>query len=170
MMNNSLAPSQPPLPPGPPPGPPPPRGPPPVPQRAAMIQLQEEDMGDDSGAGGPVGGGGFGGVGGLLSESAFAAKHPGAVTLQVQCPADESNPAWGLQGQTLALPVGSVMRSVKEVKEQLSPLLGGMPVNKMQIKSPLHGFLKDGQSLASYNIGAPDSAYLELRTRSRGGR
>ncbi len=171
MMTNSLAPSQP-MPPGPPPGPPPrgppPRGPPPPPPRAAPIQLQEEDMGDDSAGAG--GGGGGGGVSGLLSESEFAAKHPGAVTLQLQCPVDESNAAWGLQGQTLSLPVGSVMRSVKELKEQLSPLLGGMPLNKMQIKSPLHGFLKDGQSLASYNVGAPDSSFLELRTRSRGGR
>ena len=124
-------------------------------------------MGDDSMGGG---GGGGGGGGDLLSESAFAAKFPGAVTLQVQCPADESNAAWNLQGQTLSVTVGSVMFSVKELKEQLSSLLGGMPPGKMQVKSPLHGFLKDGQSLASYNIGAPESAYLELRTRSRGGR
>ena len=108
----------------------------------------------------------------MLSEAQFASKHPGAVSVRVRAPVDDSNPAWGLMGQVVVLEVGSVMRSVKELKEQLSPQLGEMPVNKMQLKSLEQGvFLKDTQSLASYNLGDPDSpVVLELSVRSRGGR
>ncbi len=107
-----------------------------------------------------------------MSEAQFASKHPGVVSVRIKAPADDSNPAWGLVGQVLVLEVGSVMRSVKELKEQLSSMLGEMPGNKMQLKHLEQGvFLKDTQSLASYNLGDPDSpTVLELSVRSRGGR
>jgi hypothetical protein len=92
------------------------------------------------------------------------------VSLSVAIPMDDSNPAWKLEGQSLLVEVPSVMRTVKEVKEILSPMLGEMPVNKMQLKSVEQGFLKDGQTLASYNLGGPGSSDIELVTRSRGGR
>ena len=119
--------------------------------------------------------GGMGGGPALLSESAFAAAHPGVVSVSVQVPVDESNPGWNLTGQLLILQVGSVMRTVKELKEQLAPMVGEMPLNKMQLRVGGEGgggvFLKDHQTLASYNLGAPGSGVVvELVTRSRGGR
>lgn len=92
----------------------------------------------------------------------------GPVVLAVKVPEDDSNPSWGLRGQVLSVTVSGVRVSVKEVKELLTPLLGGMPPNKMQLRSGLHGFLKDQQSLASYNLA--HNTQLELLTRSRGRR
>ena len=49
------------------------------------------------------------------------------------------------------------------LKEQL----GGMPVNKMQIKHPVSGFMnKDGLSLAHFNVGP--MATLDLVPKTRG--
>jgi hypothetical protein len=108
----------------------------------------------------------------LLSESAYASANPGAGSISIQAPQDESATTWNLKGQLVKLEIGSVMSTVREVKEQLSPLLGGMPPNKMQLRNAEQGvFLKDAQTLASYNLGAAGSStVLELVTRSRGGR
>jgi len=120
------------------------------------------------------GGGGKGPA--LLSESAYAAAHPGVVSVSVKVPVDDSNPSWNLAGQLLVLEVGSVMRTVKALKEQIAPMVGDMPLNKMQLRVGGEGggggvFLKDPQTLASYNLGAPGSgSVVELVTRSRGGR
>ncbi|EKU22568.1 splicing factor 3A subunit 1 [Nannochloropsis gaditana CCMP526] len=108
----------------------------------------------------------------LLSESAYASANTGAGSISIQAPQDESAATWNLKGQLVKLEIGSVMSTVREVKEQLSPLLGGMPPNKMQLRNAEQGvFLKDAQTLASYNLGAAGSStVLELVTRSRGGR
>jgi len=45
------------------------------------------------------------------------------------------------------------MPTIKAVKGWLASELGGMPVNKMQLKSAAQGFLKDGATLAFLNIG-----------------
>ena len=52
-----------------------------------------------------------------------------------------------------------------------------MPVNKMQVKSPALGFLKDGLTLAVYNIGKEEEegwngpgTVLELVPKVRGRR
>jgi hypothetical protein len=91
----------------------------------------------------------------------------GPVLMYVQAPVDDVNPQWGLTGQNVSIK-SNVMATIKDVKEQLSPMLGGMPVNKMQLKTQAHGFLKDSSTLAAYNIG--NNAVIELLTRSRGGR
>ena len=59
------------------------------------------------------------------------------------------------------------MTLVKDLKEMLGRELCGMPINKQQLKHS-SGFLKDNQTLASYNIG--NAAHLELSVRSRGGK
>jgi hypothetical protein len=90
------------------------------------------------------------------------------VVLAIKCPEDDSNPQWNLRGQLISLSVPGVKASIKEVKELLTPMLGGMPPNKMQLKSPASGFLKDSQTLASYNVAG--NTTLELLPRSRGKR
>lgn len=90
------------------------------------------------------------------------------VTLQISIPLDVSNKAWNFNGQTLNLAV-NVMTKVKAIKEKLQPLLGGMPINKIQLRSTSIGFLKDATSLAFYNIGHMNP-HLELVPKTRGGR
>ena len=109
----------------------------------------------------------------LVPEAEFSAQYGDApVKLSVLIPAS-SEPgaaAWGLAGQTLEVRL-SVGASGRELKEALGALLGGMPVNKQQIRRrdrPDLGFLKDTQSLASLNIG--DHSALEMTVRSRGGK
>jgi hypothetical protein len=56
---------------------------------------------------------------------------------------------------------------MKELKNMLKEQLGGMPVNKMQIKHPVSGFMnKDGLSLAHSNVGP--MATLDLVPKTRG--
>lgn len=57
---------------------------------------------------------------------------------------------------------------MKDLKDCIGVLIGGMPSNKQQLKSPC-GFLKDKDTLASLNIGGANST-LELSVRSRGGK
>lgn len=70
------------------------------------------------------------------------------------------------------------MTTIKGVKKRIREELGGgMPVNKMQVKSPALGFLKDGITLAVYNIGKEEEegwngpgTVLELVPKVRGRR
>jgi len=62
-----------------------------------------------------------------------------------------------------------VMTKVKAIKQQIRVKLGDMPVNKMQLKSPEIGFLKDSLSLAYLNIG-PNNNSLSMVPKVRGGR
>jgi splicing factor 3A subunit 1 len=104
-----------------------------------------------------------------LSEADFVKSLPNRnVKLNITIPRDTSNAAWNLDGQTISLQV-DVMTSVKVIKESLQPHLGSMPINKIQLKSPDIGFLKDSLSLAYLNIGHTD-AYIEMVPKVRGGR
>lgn len=104
-----------------------------------------------------------------LSEADFVKSLPNRnVKLNISIPRDTSNTAWNLDGQTISLQV-DVMSSVKAIKESLQTHLGSMPINKIQLKSPDIGFLKDSLSLAYLNIGYPDAS-LEMVPKVRGGR
>lgn len=102
-----------------------------------------------------------------LSETDFVESLPDRnVKLNISIPRDTSNTAWNLNGQKISLEV-DVMTSVKAIKESLQTHLGSMPINKIQLKSPGIGFLKDSHSLAYLNIGSTD---LEMVPKVRGGR
>jgi len=104
-----------------------------------------------------------------LSESDFAnSLDDPTVTLSIIIPNDESNVSWNFIGQTVTISV-DVMTKIKTVKQKLQTFLGGMPVNKMQLKSRDLGYLKDASSLALLNIGN-HSQPLELVPKVRGGR
>jgi len=103
-----------------------------------------------------------------LSASDFASSLPSQnVPLTISVPNDPSNYGWMFNGQTISITV-DVMMKVKEIKQQLQPQLGGMPVNKMQLKAAT-GFVKDSLSLAHLNIG-PNNGSLELVPKTRGGK
>lgn len=105
----------------------------------------------------------------MLSESEFAASlTKPEVTLQIRIPNDPSQMAWNFYGQILSMTV-NVMSKVKEVKAELSRThLNGMPSNKIQFKDAKSGFLNNGMTLASLNIGP--TATVELIPKTRGGR
>lgn len=103
-----------------------------------------------------------------LSASDFASSLPSPIVpLTITVPNDPSNSGWMFNGQTISITV-DVMTKVKEIKQQLQPKLGGMPVNKMQLKSAT-GFIKDSLNLAHLNIG-PNNGSLELVPKTRGGK
>ncbi|TMW58022.1 hypothetical protein Poli38472_013496 [Pythium oligandrum] len=102
----------------------------------------------------------------LLAEKEFAALHPGNVKLAIKVPQDADNAQWKLTGQTIIIEV-DVMDTIRTLKEKLMGELGGMPVNKQQIKSAV-GFLKDTLTCAHYNF--VNGTALELSVRQRGGR
>ena len=82
-------------------------------------------------------------------------------------PVDPSVPAWGLGGQSVSISV-SVMSTVKQLKESLSSVLGGMPAAKQQLKAVTGGaFFKDTQTLAALNLG--EGASVDLTVKTRGG-
>ena len=82
-------------------------------------------------------------------------------------PVDGSVPAWGLGGQSVSVTV-SVTCTVKQFKESLSALLGGMPAAKQQLKAVTGGaFFKDSQTLADLNVG--DGVSIDLSVKTRGG-
>jgi len=132
--------------PPPPAGAMPPMPPPPMPESAPAVPTSDEP----------------------LSEADFRASLDSpTVSLTIQVPDDPSNAAWNFNGQSVSLSV-DVMAKVNAVKSELQSHLGGMPTNKMQLKDESIGFLKDGSTLAHYNIGP--TATLELIPKTRGRR
>ncbi|KAK1744933.1 splicing factor 3A subunit 1 [Skeletonema marinoi] len=105
----------------------------------------------------------------ILSESDFIAtlSNPDNVPICIQVPHDSSNADWNFNGQIVDVSLAASAK-MKAVKEALKPMLGNMPMNKMQLKHPTTGFLKDNFALAHYNIGPMTT--LELVPKTRGGR
>jgi splicing factor 3A subunit 1 len=105
----------------------------------------------------------------IMSEAEFAKSLSNSkIYLLIKIPNDPTYEAWNFNGQTISITV-DVMTAVKDIKQQLQSRLGGMPLNKMQLRSSNIGFLKDNLSLAYFNIG-PSNNSLELIPKIRGGR
>ncbi|KAL9181521.1 hypothetical protein ACHAXT_010326 [Thalassiosira profunda] len=105
-----------------------------------------------------------------LSEADFIAAlpNPDEVPICVQVPHDPSNAKWNFNGQIIDLTVKATS-TIKELKGLLKEQLGGMPMNKMQLKHPSSGFMnKDGLSVAHFNVGP--MATIDLVPKTRGGR
>ena len=106
----------------------------------------------------------------LLSESDFIStlSDPDDVPICVRVPHDPSNSQWNFNGQTIDIPAKATT-TVKDLKAALKEQLGGMPMNKMQLKHPSSGFMnKDGLSLAFFNVGPMTT--IDLVPKTRGGR
>ena len=103
----------------------------------------------------------------LIPEAEFAASLSSpSIQLEIQIPHDPTQMAWNLYGQTVSLNL-PVLNTVKEVKDELRTHLNDIAINKMQLKSNLHGFLKDNLSLAYYNLGPLVSLDMVPKTRVR---
>jgi splicing factor 3A subunit 1 len=99
----------------------------------------------------------------LLPEAEFLLLHPGAATVQVQCPDAEGHA--GLTGQLLEIAVHSLADTVGAVKAKVSDAVS---VGRAKLGLAAGGaFLREGLSLAHYNL-APGAA-LALSVRERGG-
>ena len=106
----------------------------------------------------------------ILAPEAFIASlsDPANVEVTVQTPADSTNASWNLDGRAVSVRVDVTTGTVKAVKEACRSELGGMPTNKMQLRMPGAGFLKDKDTLAGLNIGPGTT--LDLVPKKRGGR
>mmetsp|Transcript_7150 Transcript_7150/g.10551 ORF Transcript_7150/g.10551 Transcript_7150/m.10551 type:complete len:515 (+) Transcript_7150:824-2368(+) len=103
----------------------------------------------------------------LIPAQKWAKKNPGLAELHIKVPEEGGDDSWGFRGQVIQLSA-DLMQTVKSLKEKLSGILGGMPVQKMKFKTNLHSVLKDNETLASYNIASGN--ILELSVKERGGR
>lgn len=102
---------------------------------------------------------------GLVSEADFAKFIGNAPqTISIKTPIDDSNPAWALKGQTVAIQC-KVTDTIRAVKQALSSELGKMPASKQQLRHPSLGFLKDALTLAHFNIKSGDTIELKVRRR-----
>jgi len=106
--------------------------------------------------------------GGLVSAEEWASAHPGPVSVKVQVPQDEGNAKFNFNGQLLSLDGVAMNSTVKDIKERLQEMLGGLAANKLKLTSQKLGVLKDQQTLASYNFS--DGELLYVATKERGGR
>ncbi len=95
--------------------------------------------------------------------------YPGPCSIDILLPNDPSScPKFLGNSLTISLSNG-VQTTMKEMKELLSSAyLDNFPVNKIQLKHNIHGFIKDTNSLASVNL--VNSSILELSIKTRGGK
>mmetsp|Transcript_3194 Transcript_3194/g.9737 ORF Transcript_3194/g.9737 Transcript_3194/m.9737 type:complete len:631 (+) Transcript_3194:145-2037(+) len=102
--------------------------------------------------------------GGLVPEEEWIAKHGDNVQVHVKAPT-HSNKEWDLQGQTISLqvPLKATVGALKATLAQLTHL----PSNKQKLQVDVLGFLKDSQTLASYNIGKDATVVLEVKERGK---
>ena len=106
----------------------------------------------------------------ILSAEEFLASlpDPKSVAVSVQIPHDPSCSKWNFDGRVLDVIVDVTTATVKTIKEGCQSDLGGMPINKMQLRMTGTGFLKDKDTLAKLNVGP--GATLDLVPKVRGGR
>ncbi|MES1922838.1 hypothetical protein MHBO_004365, partial [Bonamia ostreae] len=89
------------------------------------------------------------------------------VSVTVRVPKDDSRKEWLFQGQVLSIPM-KLSDNVATLKIYIGKNLNAMPVKKMKLKVVGGSFLKDGLSLAYYNITS--HVPLEIGVKARGGR
>ena len=101
----------------------------------------------------------------LIPESEFIESHPGAATIQIQCPVVTGNEK--LTGQILSIEIDSLRESVSAVKKKISKATGAA-VNKLRLSRESVGILVDALSLGHYNVGF--DVKLQLSLKERGGK
>ena len=107
----------------------------------------------------------------ILPAQEFLASvtNPEATLVTVQVPKDPSS-KWNFDGRAISVTVDITTATIKLLKESLRSELGDMPVNRIQLRLPGGGFLKDKDDLASLNIGPGSTLNLVQKTRGGGGR
>ncbi|KAK3235734.1 hypothetical protein CYMTET_54086, partial [Cymbomonas tetramitiformis] len=102
----------------------------------------------------------------LIPAEDFAAQHPGELSILVEVfIAEGGGPSTAPRQVELTMP--SVESSVQEAKAALAAKVG-IAANKQKLCTASGGFLRDGDTLAYYNI-SPGST-VQLSMKERGGR
>ena len=102
----------------------------------------------------------------FVPESLWLSANPLPLSLLVHVPADASSP-YNLQGQTLSIPL-QLTDSIDALKAELSVRLNALPANRQQFQVVGGAFLKEGHSLAYYNLF--DGCNVNLKLKERGGK
>ncbi|KAL4540028.1 hypothetical protein Ndes2437B_g01636 [Nannochloris sp. 'desiccata'] len=100
----------------------------------------------------------------LTPEVEFLASHPGAVTIQVQCPTVRGGSK--LKGQLLSIEVPSLSEMVLSFKERIHGATSAA-VNRLRLSRDGVGVMDDGLTLAHYNVSS--EVQLHLGWKERGG-
>jgi len=101
----------------------------------------------------------------LMSEGEFMARHQSPVHFKVLVPVLSDKPEWKCEGQMLDMSL-ALTDTVASIKSKISDEIG-MPPGKQKLQLETM-FLKDGNSLAYYNV-MPGMA-VSLQIKERGGR
>ena len=106
----------------------------------------------------------------FVPESLWLSAHPLPLTLRLHLPSDASS-HHNLHGQLIELPL-LLTDTVETVKQRLAAQLGSAPPLpparlQLQLRVSSH-FLKDGSSLAAYNLF--EGAEINVKLKERGGR
>mmetsp|Transcript_13215 Transcript_13215/g.37526 ORF Transcript_13215/g.37526 Transcript_13215/m.37526 type:complete len:689 (+) Transcript_13215:95-2161(+) len=101
----------------------------------------------------------------LVSAEEWLKTHTEPISILVECASGK--PEWGLEGQTVELEGVNLLLTVGEMKKLLAEKGISAPLNKLKLKVPDLGWLKDGQSLASGNMDNGTRLEMSLKTRGR---
>eukprot|EP00854_Cymbomonas_tetramitiformis_P004671 gene4671-5719_t len=104
----------------------------------------------------------------LIPEWSWLAVHAGTAQLTVEVPDMELQ---GVQVAARELPVAmpSLQARVGDVKNEVAGRLG-LPSSKLRLSRCGGGFLRDGDSLAYYNLGLTERLSLSAAIKTRGGK
>lgn len=101
----------------------------------------------------------------LISEAEWLTQVSGSITVSVQTPSSTPNPDWKLDGTLLSvsMDVAAPVSTLKSVVQDMT----GLPTSKQKLS--FEGlFLKDGSSLAYYNMKG--GSVVQLQIKERGGK
>eukprot|EP00178_Gracilaria_changii_P015035 TRINITY_DN421_c0_g3_i1.p1 TRINITY_DN421_c0_g3~~TRINITY_DN421_c0_g3_i1.p1 ORF type:complete len:634 (-),score=146.55 TRINITY_DN421_c0_g3_i1:759-2660(-) len=101
----------------------------------------------------------------LMSAEEWLAKQGNNARVRVKLPV-HSNKDWKLQGEEIEMSA-PLKKTVAKLKKLLANMTN-LPSNKQKLSISGVGFLKDGMTLASYNVG--DGAVIHVEVKERGGR
>ena len=102
----------------------------------------------------------------LVDEAVWLSAHPMELTVLVRVPVDAASP-FDLAGQELSVAC-RLTDTVDVLKAAVSAHCKALPANRQQFQLLTGGFLKEGHSLAHYNVY--DGALLSLKLKERGGK
>ena len=102
----------------------------------------------------------------LVAESVWLSAHPLQLTVFVRVPLEPSSP-FQLCGQQLSVAC-RLTDTVDVLRAAVSAQCGSLPANRQQFQLRSGNFLKEGHSLAFYNVY--DQACITLKIKERGGK
>ena len=102
----------------------------------------------------------------LVDEAVWLSAHPPTLTVSIRVPLDASSP-YQLSGRELSVPC-RLTDTVDVLKAAVSAQCNALPATRQQLQLLSGAFVKEGHSLAFYNVY--DGAVLTLKLKERGGK